>query len=84
MEYAISIKLTEKQYHLIKEMAKGEYRTMGNTLAMLAASGFHWYIQDHEVCVKRVEQDRDSEQGEYQWYRDPEMIEIMETMPLNQ
>ena len=42
MDLAIQIKLTEKQYHLLKEMARKEYRTIGNTATMLLAEGFNW------------------------------------------
>jgi hypothetical protein len=30
MDHAIAIKLTENQYNVLKEMARREYRTMGN------------------------------------------------------
>lgn len=84
MEYAISIKLTEKQYHLIKEMAHSEYRTIGNTVAMLAATGFKWYIEERDIYVKRMEHDRDPGKGEYQYYTDQEMKDTIDTMPFNQ
>lgn len=84
MDYAISIKLTKKQYHLIKEMAHSEYRTIGNTVAMLAATGFKWYIEERDIYVKRMECDRDPEKGEYQYYTDQELKDTIDTMPFNQ
>ena len=84
MDYAVSIKLTEKQYHLIKEMAKDQYRTIGNTLAMFVVEGFKWYVQDHEVYIKRMECDRISTGGDYQFYTDEESIETLDQMPLTQ
>jgi len=84
MDYAISIKLTKKQYHLIKEMAQYEYRTIGNTIAMLAAVGFKLYIEERDIYVKRMECDRDPENGEYQYYRNQELKDTIATMPLNQ
>lgn len=84
MDLAIQIKLTEKQYHLLKEMARSQYRTIGNTATMLMAEGFNWYLEDHEVYVNRMERDKDSEKGDYQYYTDPEMKEIFNSMPLNQ
>lgn len=84
MDLAIQIKLTEKQYHLLKEMARSQYRTIGNTATMLMAEGFNWYLEDHEVYVNRMERDKDSEKGHHQYYTDPEMKEIFNSMPLNQ
>jgi len=84
MEYAISIKLTEKQYHMIREMAHSEYQTIGNTMAMLAATGFKMYIEERDVYVKRMQSDRDPEKGEYQYYTDQELKDSLDTMPFNQ
>ena len=84
MDLAIQIKLTQKQYHLLKEMARSQYRTIGNTATMLMAEGFNWYLEDHEVYVNRMELDKDPEKGDYQYYTDPEMKEIFNSMPLNQ
>ena len=84
MDYAISIKLTEKQYHLMKEMAHSEYRTMGNTVAMLVTTGFKYYIEEHDIFVKQMECDRDPEKGEYQYYNDQELKDTIDTMPFIQ
>lgn len=84
MEYAISIKLTEKQYHVFKEIGRTEYRTIGNAITMLIAFGLDIYLVDHRVAVRKAEQDREPDEGEYQYYSDKELNEIISTLPLNQ
>lgn len=84
MEYAISIKLTEKQYHVLKNMAKDEYRTIGNTAAMLMATGFGWYIEDRDIYIDKTPEDRLPEAGEYQRYTDKELKGIFDSIPFNQ
>jgi hypothetical protein len=85
MEYAISIKLTEKQYHILRGMAKDEYRTIGNTATMLMAEGFAWYIQDHDLCIYKRPEDRDLGcDREFQRYTDKELNEIFSEIPLIQ
>lgn len=84
MEYAISIKLTEKQYHVFKEIGRTEYRTIGNAITMLIAIGLDFYLVDNHVTVRKAEQDREPGVGEYQHYSDEELNEIISTLPLNQ
>lgn len=84
MEYAISIKLTEKQFHVIKEMARGEYRTIGNTLAMLAATGFSFYIQDNGVYIKKRDEDRSPDKDDFQYYKDDELVQVFDSIPFIQ
>ena len=85
MEYAISIKLTEKQYHILRDMAKEEYRTIGNTATMLMAEGFAWYLEDHDICIYKRPEDQDPEcVREFQRYTDKELKEIFSEIPLIQ
>jgi hypothetical protein len=84
MDYAIAIKLTENQYNVLKEMARHEYRTMGNLFSMLAVHGLAFYLSDHEITVKKSEADRDPNGNDYQYYTDQELEKIFETAPLRQ
>ena len=84
MDHAIAIKLTENQYNVLKEMARREYRTMGNLLTMLAVHGLGFYLTDHDINVKKTEQDRTPNGNDYQYYTDQELEKIFETAPLRQ
>ena len=84
MDYAISIKLTENQYNVLKELARHEYRTMGNLFSMLAVHGLGFYLTDHDINVKKTEQDRDPDKHVYQYYTDAELEKVFETAPLRQ
>jgi hypothetical protein len=84
MDYAIAIKLTENQYNVLKEMARREYRTMGNLFTMLAVHGLGFYLTDHDINVKKTEQDRTPNGNDYQYYTDQELEKIFETAPLHQ
>jgi hypothetical protein len=84
MDHAIAIKLTENQYNVLKEMARREYRTMGNLFMMLAVHGLGFYLTDHDINVKKTEQDRTPNGNDYQYYTDQELEKIFETAPLRQ
>ena len=84
MDYAISIKLTENQYNVLKEMARREYRTMGNLFAMLAVHGLGFYLTDHDIRVKKTEEDKDPNGNDYQYYTDQELEAVFELAPLRQ
>jgi hypothetical protein len=84
MDYAIAIKLTANQYNVLKEMARHEYRTMGNLFSMLAVHGLGFYLTDHDINVKKTEQDRTPNGNDYQYYTDQELEKIFETAPVRQ
>jgi len=84
MDYAISIKLTDNQYNVLKDMAKGEYRTMGNLFTMLAVYGLGFYLTDHDIRVKKTEADKDPNGNDYQYYTDQELEAVFERAPLRQ
>jgi hypothetical protein len=84
MDYAISIGLTKNQYDVLKALARREYRTMGNTFAMLAVHGLGFYLTDHDIVVKKTEADRDPNGNEYQYYTDQELEKVFEFLPLHQ
>ena len=84
MDHAIAIKLTQNQYNVLKEMARREYRTMGNLLTMLAVHCLAFYLTDHDITVKKSEADRDPNGHDYQYYTDQQLEAIFETAPLRQ
>lgn len=84
MDYAISIKLTENQYNVLKEMARREYRTMGNLFSMLAVHGLGFYLTDHDITVKKTAKDHNPNGNDYQYYTDHELEKALETLPLQQ
>ena len=84
MDYTLSIGLTKNQYDVLKALAQREYRTMGNTFAMLAVHGLGFYLTDHDIVVKKTEADRDPNGNEYQYYTDQELEEVFESLPLIQ
>ena len=84
MDHAIAIKLTQNQYNVLKEMARREYRTMGNLFMMLAVHGLAFYLTDHDITVKKSEADRDPNGHDYQYYTDQQLEAVFETAPLRQ
>lgn len=84
MDYAISIKLTENQYNVLREMARHEYRTMGNLLSMLAVHGLGFYLNDRDINIRKTEEDRDPNGNEYQYYTDLELEKVFENAPVLQ
>lgn len=84
MDYAISIKLTENQYNVLREMARHEYRTMGNLLSMLAVYGLGFYLNDRDINIRKTEEDRDPDGNEYQYYTDLELEKVFENAPVLQ
>ena len=81
MDHVISIKLTEKQYTILKGLAKEQYRTLGNTYSMLAAYGINLWLETHETYVER---NTDPEQSGHSYYSDKELREAFDGIPLNQ
>ena len=77
MDYAISIKVTEKQYHVLKMMANAEYRTLGNMVGALIAEGIHFYLTDRSVCVRKREEDCTTDHPTCEYYRDDEVIDTL-------
>jgi hypothetical protein len=85
MDYAISIKLTEHQYYLLKEMARQQYRTLGNCFTMLAAEGLHYYFVDNEsVCIKKQPEHCETNQPQYENYSEQQLIEEFAKIPMQQ
>lgn len=75
MEYAISIKLTEKQFHMLKGMAQSEYRTVGNMVGALIAEGINFYLTERSVAVKKMKEDCKTENPNCEYYGDGEIID---------
>ena len=75
MDYAISIKLTEKQYYILKGMAKAEYRTIGNMLGALIGEGINFYLTERSVSVQKRKEDWVNENSQYEYYGDAEIID---------
>lgn len=85
MDYAISIKLTEQEYYFLKEIARQQYRSLGNCYSMLAAEGLRYYFVDNEsACVKRKPEHCTTEHPEYEHYTEQELIEEFAKIPLHQ
>lgn len=84
MDYAISIKLTEQQYYLLQQMARQEYRTIGNTFSMLAAEGLSYYLVDKSIYIKKKPEHCTSDNPEHEHYTDPQLIEEFAKIPLQQ
>ena len=89
MDYAISIKLSERQYYFLKELAKSEYRTIRNCFSMLAAEGMHYYLADHSVYIDKLPEDCITEQeslhkDSIRQYTDSEVIDTFAGIPLIQ
>ena len=57
---------------------------MGNLFSMLAVHGLGFYLTDHDINVKKTEQDRTPNVNDYQYYTDQELEKIFETAPLRQ
>ena len=77
MDYAISIKVTEKQYHVLKMMANVEYRTLGNMVGALIAEGIQFYLTDRSVCVRKREEDCTTDHPTCEYYQDGEVIDTL-------
>ncbi len=84
MDYAISIRLTEKQYQVLKNMANAEHRTMGNMVGALIAEGIHFFLTDRSVAVRKIEEDCVTDHPRCEYYEDEEVIETLTGIPLIQ
>lgn len=84
MDYAISIRLTEKQYQVLKNMAQAEYRTMGNMVGTLIAEGIHFFLTDRSVAVRKMEKECVTDHPRCEYYTDKEVIETLTGIPLIQ
>jgi len=79
--HAVSIKLTDEQFEVLKNLSRADYRTTQNTLAMLINVGLHWHLEESELYVKKINQHRDPDGSEYQYYSDCELKDIFESLP---
>jgi len=85
MDYAISIRLSEHQYYLLKEMARQQYRTLGNAYTMLAAEGLRYYFVDNEsVCIKKKPEHCETANPDYEVYSDQQLIDEFAKIPTQQ
>ncbi len=84
MDYAISIRLTEKQYHVLKNMAEAEYRTMGNMVGALIAEGVNFFLTERSVCVRKMAEECVTDHPKCEYYRDEEVIETLTRIALIQ
>ena len=84
MDHAIPIKLTEKQYHILSQMAKVEYRTIGNMVGALIAEGISFYLTERNVPVKKMQEDWTREDGQYEYYTDGEVQDALVTIAVLQ
>jgi hypothetical protein len=85
MDYAISIRLSEHQYYLLKEMARQQYRTLGNAYAMLAAEGLRFYFVDNEsVYIKKKLDHCETSNPQRENYTEQELIDAFAKIPTQQ
>ena len=86
MEYAISIKISEHQYYLLKEMAHQQYRTLGNCFTMLAAEGLRYYFVDNETVYikKKPEHCEGTADPQYENYTEQQLIDEFAKIPMQQ
>ena len=82
--HAVSIKLTDDQFEVLKNFAHADYRTTQNTLAMLISVGLNWHLEDSGLYVKKINKHRDPDGSEYQYYSDRELKDIFESLPFIQ
>lgn len=68
MENTVTIKFNEAQVHFITELAKDQYRTPEELVAVLIAEGFFMYRETVDFCVKKRDCDRDPNGHDYQAY----------------
>jgi arginine repressor len=68
MDNTLTIKFNDSQYHFLSELAKDQYRTPEELVALLIAEGFNFYRETVDFCIKKLETDRDPEGKEFQWY----------------
>jgi len=85
MDYAISIRLTQHQYQILKEMSKQQHRTIGNCYTMLAAYGIGFYFTDNEApCIKKRPEDCVTANPAYENYNPSELEDEFAKIPLQQ
>ena len=85
MEHAISIRLTQHQYNILKEMSRQQHRTIGNCYTMLAAYGMPFYFTDNEApYIKRRPEYCVTANGGYQNYSSTELEAEFAKIPLQQ
>ena len=68
MENTITIKLNEAQTYFIAKLAKDQYRTPEELVAVLIAEGFIMYRETVDFCVTKRDCDRDPNGHDYQAY----------------
>ena len=85
MDHAISIRLTQHQYNILKEMARQQHRTIGNCYTMLAAYGMPFYFTDNEApYITRQPDDSVTASGGCQNYSSAELEAEFAKIPLQQ
>lgn len=85
MDYAISIRLSEHQYYLLKEMARQQYRTLGNAYAMLAAEGLRFYfVYNESVYIEKRLDHCETSNPQRENYTEQELIDAFAKIPTQQ
>jgi len=83
---SLTLKCTDKQYDVMEAWAKSESRTLANLLGLFIAEGVSCYGFNHEIVIKKLENDRDQSQDKdsYQYYSDEEVTKLYEHLALQQ
>ena len=82
--FDITIKLTKKQFHVVSETARQQHRTNAELAALWLHDGFDSYRYSVEYYVKKLEEDKVPEKGEYQSYSLEEQDEIFKNLVFQQ
>ena len=53
----LTIELTDKQYCMIKRIAKGDKRKLSDLMYLALADGFYYYYSDVSLTIKKIDSD---------------------------
>jgi hypothetical protein len=81
--HVISFTVTAKQFHILKELARKEYRSLNNLTTTLLAIGYQIYSEDHSIYVQKRPKDRDPDKSDWQLYEDEEVMTEIQRIPFN-
>ena len=81
--HVISFTVTAEQFHILKELARKEYRSLDNLPTTLLAIGYQWYSEDHPIYVQKRPKDRDPDKSDWQLYEDEEVMAEIQRIPFN-
>lgn len=69
----VNITLTTQQLHVIRELAKNDYRSMDQMIQVLLHLGFETFRMDNSLYIDRMPDDNST----YSAYTDSELTEMM-------